>query len=180
MHANSSLEAGRHLPCLGFATVICLLSLGYRHHQHLGLALRSCQSKRTADEMPEPGQGTTMPLSRKPASPLRYFNSSAEFIRLVVMMYFRFLLSLWNVEDLLAERGIEFCNGIVRHRWNRFDPLSVRRSKTLRPARKTAHNAGGSDVRHASLRPGCRPCRNQPDRAAACRLRRAPLVRPCV
>jgi len=39
-----------------------------------------------------------MPRPRKPASPFRYFNSSPEIIRLVVMMYVRFPLSLRNVE----------------------------------------------------------------------------------
>ncbi|MEP5622337.1 MAG: hypothetical protein ABJP82_07120, partial [Hyphomicrobiales bacterium] len=47
-----------------------------------------------------------MPRPKKSASPFRYFNSSSEVIRLVVMMYVRFPLSLRNVEDLLAERGI--------------------------------------------------------------------------
>ena len=51
-----------------------------------------------------------MPRARKPASPFRYFNSSPEVIRLVVMMYVRFLLSLRNVEDLLFERGIDLCH----------------------------------------------------------------------
>ena len=37
----------------------------------------------------------------KPANPFRYFNSSPEVIRLVVMMYVKFPLSLRNVEDLL-------------------------------------------------------------------------------
>ena len=41
------------------------------------------------------------------SSPFRYFNSSPEVIRLVVMMYVRYPLSLRNVEDLLAERGID-------------------------------------------------------------------------
>ena len=41
------------------------------------------------------------------SSPFRYFNSSREVIRLVVMMYVRYPLALRNVEDLLAERGIE-------------------------------------------------------------------------
>jgi hypothetical protein len=36
----------------------------------------------------------------------RYFNNSPEVIRLVVMMYVRYPLSLRNVEDLLAERRI--------------------------------------------------------------------------
>jgi putative transposase len=35
------------------------------------------------------------------SNPFRYFNSSPEVIRLVVMMYIRFPLSLRNVEDLL-------------------------------------------------------------------------------
>ena len=46
-----------------------------------------------------------MPRPRKPASPFRYFNSSPEVIRLVVMMYVKYPLSLRNVEDLLFERG---------------------------------------------------------------------------
>jgi len=64
-----------------------------------------------------------MPRPTKSASPFRYFNSSAEIIRLAVMMYVRFPLSLRNVEDLLAERGIDICHETVRHWWNRFGPL---------------------------------------------------------
>jgi transposase-like protein len=56
----------------------------------------------------------------KPASPFRYFNSSPEVIRLVVMMYVKYPLSLRNVEDLLAERGIDICHETVRLWWNRF------------------------------------------------------------
>ena len=58
-----------------------------------------------------------MPRPKKPVSPFRYFNSSPEVIRLVVMMYVRFPLSLRNVEDLLAERGIDICHETVRHWW---------------------------------------------------------------
>ena len=64
-----------------------------------------------------------MPRPRKPASPFRYFNSSPEVIRLVVMMYVRFPLSLRNVEDLLFERSIDICHETVRLWWNRFGPL---------------------------------------------------------
>ncbi len=39
-------------------------------------------------------------------NPFRYFRTSPEVIRLAVMMYIRFPLSLRNVEDLLHERGI--------------------------------------------------------------------------
>ena len=59
----------------------------------------------------------------KPPSPFRCFNSSPEVIRLVVMMYVRFPLSLRNVEDLLFERGIDICHETVRYWWNRFGPL---------------------------------------------------------
>ena len=34
----------------------------------------------------------------------------SEVIRLMVMIYIRFPLSLRNVEDLLFERGIDICN----------------------------------------------------------------------
>ncbi len=64
-----------------------------------------------------------MSRPRKPVSPFRYFNSSPEVIRLVVMMYVRYPLSLRNVEDLLFERGIDICHETVRFWWNRFGPL---------------------------------------------------------
>ena len=54
------------------------------------------------------------------ASPFRYFKTSSEIIRLAVMMYVRFPLSLRNVEDLLYERSIEVINETVRYWWNRF------------------------------------------------------------
>jgi putative transposase len=55
-----------------------------------------------------------MPRPRTPASRSRYFNSSPEVIRLVVLVYVRFPLSLRNVEDLLFERGIGICHETVR------------------------------------------------------------------
>jgi putative transposase len=56
-------------------------------------------------------------------NPFRYFNSSPEVIRLVVMMYIRYPLSLRQVEDLLHERGIDICHETVRFWWNRFGPM---------------------------------------------------------
>ncbi len=53
----------------------------------------------------------------------RYFNSSPEVIRLAVMLYVRFPLSLRQVEDLLHERGIDVSYETVRYWWNRFGPL---------------------------------------------------------
>jgi putative transposase len=48
-------------------------------------------------------------------NPFRYFNSSPEVIRLVVMMYIRYPPSLRQVEDILFERGIDICHETVRH-----------------------------------------------------------------
>ena len=50
----------------------------------------------------------------KSTNPFRYFDSSPEVIRLVVMMYVRYPLSLRNVEDLLFERGIDIGHETVR------------------------------------------------------------------
>ena len=68
-------------------------------------------------------------------SPFRYFKTSPEIIRLVVMMYVRFPLSLRNVEDLLHERGIEISHETVRFWWNRFGPMfaaEIRRNRVSR------------------------------------------------
>ena len=51
----------------------------------------------------------------KPPSPFRCFNSFPEVIRLVVMLYVKYPLSLRNVEDLLFERDIEICHETVRY-----------------------------------------------------------------
>ena len=56
-------------------------------------------------------------------NPCRYFNSSPEVIRLAVMLYIRYPLSLRQVEDILFERGIDICYETVRYWWNRFGPL---------------------------------------------------------
>ena len=55
--------------------------------------------------------------------PFKYFKTSREIIRLAVMMYVRFPLSLRNVEDLLHERGIDVSHEAVRFWWHRFGPL---------------------------------------------------------
>jgi len=56
-------------------------------------------------------------------NPFRYFNFSPEIIRLTVMLYIRFPLSLRRAEDLRFERGIDICHETVRLWWNRFGPL---------------------------------------------------------
>lgn len=59
----------------------------------------------------------------KPKNPFAYFHSSPDIIRLAVMLYVRFPLSLRNVEDLLFERGVDVCHETVRLWWNRFGPM---------------------------------------------------------
>ncbi len=56
-------------------------------------------------------------------SPLLYLKTSPEIIRLAVMMYVCYPLSLLNVEDLLHERGIEISHETVRFWWNMFGTL---------------------------------------------------------
>ena len=53
----------------------------------------------------------------------RYFKTSPEIIRIAVMMYVRFPLSLRNVEDLLHERGIDITHETVRVWWGRFGQI---------------------------------------------------------
>jgi putative transposase len=54
------------------------------------------------------------PNMTKP-DPFSYFKASREIIRLAVMLYVRFPLSLRNVEDLLHERGIDVSHEAVRY-----------------------------------------------------------------
>lgn len=71
----------------------------------------------------------------KPSSLCHRLNLSPEIIRLVVLMYARFPLSLRNVENLLFERGIDICHETVRHWWNRFGPMfmaDIRRQRVGR------------------------------------------------
>ncbi len=56
-------------------------------------------------------------------SPFRYFKMSPEIIRLAVMLFIRFPLSLRNFEDLLHERGIDVSEETMRYWWNRFSPI---------------------------------------------------------
>ena len=72
----------------------------------------------------------------KNKNPFHYFKTSPEIIRLAVMMYIRFPLSLRNVEDLLHERGIDICHETVRYWWNRFGPMfaSEIRKKRIHPS----------------------------------------------
>ncbi len=71
-------------------------------------------------------------------NPFRYFKTSPEVIRLAVIMYVRFPLSLRQVEDLLHERGIDICHETVRSWWNRFGLLFAAEIKKKRSAQMRA------------------------------------------
>ena len=65
-------------------------------------------------------------------------------IRLAVLMYVKYPLSLRNVEDLLHERGIDICHETVRFWWNRFGPLfasDIRRQGIIRCCQTNAHKS---------------------------------------
>ena len=66
-------------------------------------------------------------------NPFRYFNSSPEVIRLVVMMYIRYPLSLRQVEGILFERDIDICHETARFWWNWSGPMfaaEIRKQRT--------------------------------------------------
>ena len=80
-----------------------------------------------------------MARPKKTHDPFRWFDLSPEVIRLVVMMYGRYPLSLRNVEDLLFERGIDICHETVRLWWNRFGPMFAAEIRRKRVDRMRAH-----------------------------------------
>ena len=70
-------------------------------------------------------------------NPFRYNKTSPDIIRLAVMMYIRFPLSLRQVEVLLHERGIDISYETVRFWWNKIGPMLAaeireRRSASMR------------------------------------------------
>ena len=73
-------------------------------------------------------------------NPFRYFNSSPEVIRLAVMMYIRYPLSLRQVEDILLERGIDISHETVRYWWNRFGPMFAGEIRKRREHRRNWSN----------------------------------------
>ena len=72
--------------------------------------------------------------------PFKYFKTSPQIIRLAVMMYIRFPLSLRNVEDLLHERGIDISHETVRFWWNRFGPMFAAEMRRKRVQHLRGHS----------------------------------------
>ena len=48
----------------------------------------------------------------------KYYKTSPEIIKLAVMYYVRYPLSLRQVEDILHERSIDICHETIRYWWN--------------------------------------------------------------
>ena len=85
--------------------------------------------------------------------PFRYFKTSREIIRLAVMLYVRFPLSLRNVEDLLHERGIDVSHETVRYWWHRFGPKFASEIKKWRiQGMKSSHWRWHSDEMFVKIR----------------------------
>ena len=61
-------------------------------------------------------------------------------IRLAVMLYIRFPLSLRDVEDLLHERRVEISHETVRYWWNRFGPMFAAEIRSRRVDRMRARH----------------------------------------
>jgi putative transposase len=63
-------------------------------------------------------------------------------------LHVRYPLSLRNVEDLLAERGIDVSYETVRFRWNRFGPMFAAevRKRRIELRRRCAHNIGRKET----------------------------------
>ena len=77
----------------------------------------------------------------KSTNPFRWFDSSPEVIRLVMLMYVKYPLSLRNLEDLLAECGNDICHETVRLWWNRFGRMFA--AETLYRQRHRIENMFG-------------------------------------
>ena len=73
-------------------------------------------------------------------NPFRYFNSSPEVIRLAVMMYMRYPLSLRQAEDILFERGIDVSHETIRYWWNRFGPVFASEIRRRRVQERNGSN----------------------------------------
>jgi len=69
--------------------------------------------------------------------PFKYYKTSPEIIKLAVMYYVRYPLSLRQVEDILHERGIDVCHETIRYWWNKFGTLFA---KDLKKKASNSHS----------------------------------------
>ena len=95
---------------------------------------------RRQDKVACAAQGSDYRFKTTKRLPFRYFKTSPEVIRLAVMLYVRFPLSLRNVEHLLHERGIDVSQESVRYWWNRFGPTFAGEIRRNRISQMRAHS----------------------------------------
>mgnify|MGYP001031016207 CR=1 FL=1 len=96
-------------------------------------------------------------------NPFKYFRTSHEIIRLAVMMYVRFPLSLRNVEDLLHEPGIDIRYESVPFWWIRFGPMFAAEIRTKRAEERHFCSRQKFKLRQT----GCVPFRMRATRSGA-------------
>ena len=65
-------------------------------------------------------------------NPFKYYKSSPEIIKLAIMYYVRYPLSLRQVEDILHERGIDITHETIRYWWTKLGPVVARELKKKR------------------------------------------------
>lgn len=73
-------------------------------------------------------------------NPFKYFKTSREIIKLAVMYYYRYALSLREVEDILHERGIDVTHESIRFWAQRFGKVFA---TDIRKKRKGKHSNWG-------------------------------------
>ena len=76
-----------------------------------------------------------MPASTAPSSPFRGYRFPAEIICHAVWLYHRFALSHRDVEELLAERGVQVSYEAIRLWCRKFGPLLASELRRRRPRR---------------------------------------------
>ncbi len=67
-------------------------------------------------------------------NPFKYYKTNPEIIKLAVMYYIRYPLSLRQVEDIMHERGIDVCHETIRYWWNKFGTKFAKDLKKKAPS----------------------------------------------
>ena len=75
-----------------------------------------------------------------------------DIIRQAVWLYFRFTLSFRDIEDLMAQRGIDLSDETIRMWTRKFGPLFANNLRTSRPAPSARWHLDEMVVRIAGLR----------------------------
>lgn len=71
-------------------------------------------------------------------NPFKYYKTSPQIIKLAIMYYVRYPLSLRNVEDILHERGIDICHEAIRYWWHKLGPIvakDLKKKKHVAPSK---------------------------------------------